>query len=140
VSVRALIELCVVVLLLSTVLAAQERAQDPPKTESTPWVLAPLVSSSPKLGTSLGAIGAYATTFDPGSRLSLLGLMAQYTSTESIIAAVFARTSFAADHHRIVALAVLGNIKNDTRTISALVSRSRATMISRRPRRAICSA
>lgn len=39
--------------------------------------------------------------------------MAQYTSTESIIAAVFARTSFAADHHRITALAVLGNVKND---------------------------
>jgi hypothetical protein len=73
----------------------------------------PLVSSSPKLGTSVGALGAYATTFDPASRLSLFGAMAQYTSTESIIAALFARTSFAADHHRIIALAVLGNVKND---------------------------
>jgi hypothetical protein len=76
-------------------------------------VLAPLVSSSPKLGTSFGALGAYATTFDPKSRLSLFGLMGQYTSTDSIIASVFARTSFSADHHRITALAVLGNIKND---------------------------
>ncbi|HEU4687042.1 MAG TPA: hypothetical protein VFS23_01710 [Vicinamibacterales bacterium] len=76
-------------------------------------MLAPLVSSSPKLGTSVGALGAYATKFDPESRLSLFGLMGQYTSTESIIATAFARTSFAADHHRVVALAVLGNIKND---------------------------
>lgn len=113
--------------LLYTMAAAQERPspaatavttgsdvqQQPAKPESSPWVLAPLVSSSPKLGTSFGALGAYATMFDPGSRLSLFGLMAQYTSTDSIIATVFARTSFAADHHRIVALAVLGNIKND---------------------------
>jgi len=72
-----------------------------------------LVASSPKLGTSFGGLGAYATKFDPASRLSLFGLMAQYTSTESIVATVFARTSFAADHHRIIALGVLGNIKND---------------------------
>ena len=127
---RSLIVSVVIVPLLCTKAAAQERRSpeavataattgsevqqqpaNPP--ESSPWVLAPLVSSSPKLGTSFGALAAYATKFDPESRLSLFGLMGQYTSTESIIAAVFARTSFAADHHRIIALAVLGNIKND---------------------------
>ena len=37
----------------------------------------------------------------------------QYTSTHSQIAAAFARTSFGADHHRIVAIAVFGHIEND---------------------------
>jgi hypothetical protein len=39
--------------------------------------------------------------------------MYQYTSTHSQVAAVFARTSFGADHHRIVAIAAFGNIKNN---------------------------
>ena len=121
--------LCVAIILVATAVPteAQERSgqaggdtttntqapDDSAKGQSSPWVLAPLVSSSPKLGTSAGGIVAYATAFDPKSRVSLFGLMAQYTSTDSIIAAVFTRTSFAADHHRIVAVAVLGKIKND---------------------------
>ena len=94
--------------------AAQEPPpQEPVPQQSSPWLLAPLVSSSPKLGTSAGALGAYATVFDPGSRVSIFGVMAQYTSTESIIASAFARMSFGADHHRIVAIAGFGTIKND---------------------------
>jgi hypothetical protein len=80
---------------------------------SSPWLLAPLVSSSPKLGTSFGALGAYLHTFDPLSRVSLFGVNYQYTSTDSSIAAVFARMSIGADHHRIVAIAAVGYIKND---------------------------
>ena len=51
--------------------------------------------------------------FDPSSRVSLFGVNVQYTSTDSIFASAFARTSFAADHQRLVAVAVLGKIKND---------------------------
>ena len=49
----------------------------------------------------------------PNSRVSLFGVMYQYTSTHSQIASAFARTSFGADHHRTVTLAVFGHIKND---------------------------
>ena len=89
------------------------QAQPPSPDRSSPWLLVPLVSSSPKLGTSFGALAAYTRTFDPDSRLSLFGLMYQYTSTHSSIGVVFARTSFGADRHRIVGVAALGNIKND---------------------------
>jgi hypothetical protein len=65
------------------------------------------------LGTSVGAIGAYVTVFDPRSRVSIFGVMYQYTSTNSSIGGVLARTSFHADHHRINAIAVFGSIKND---------------------------
>jgi hypothetical protein len=73
----------------------------------------PLVSSSPKLGTSVGALGAYVTTFDPESRVSIFGVAYQYTSTDSSVAAIIARASFGADHHRIIGLAAFGTIKND---------------------------
>ena len=51
--------------------------------------------------------------FDAASRVSLFGISYQYTSTHSQIASVFARTSFGADHHRTVTLAVFGHIEND---------------------------
>src|SRR4029077_17362406 len=69
---------------------------------SSPWLLVPLVSSSPKLGTSFGAMAAYIHTFDPASRVSMFGMTYQYTSTHSSIALAFARASMGADHHRIV--------------------------------------
>ena len=47
------------------------------------------------------------------SRVSLFGMSYQYTSTHSQIASAFARASFGADHHRIVALAAFGHIEND---------------------------
>jgi hypothetical protein len=89
--------------------AQQPTAAEPP----SPWLLAPLFSSSPKLGTAGGAIGAFLHVFDPGSRVSIVGVMYQYTSTHSQIASAFARTSFGADHHRLVAVAAFGHIKND---------------------------
>jgi len=72
-----------------------------------------MLSSSPKLGTAGGGLGAYMHTFDAGSRVSLFGASYQYSSTQSQIAAAFARTSFGADHHRVVAIAAFGHIKND---------------------------
>ncbi len=80
---------------------------------SSPWLFAPLVSSSPKLGTAFGALGAYLTVFDPGSRVSMFGAMYQYTSTHSSIGGMLARTSFGADHHRLVGISAFGFIKND---------------------------
>jgi len=79
----------------------------------SPWLLVPVFSSSPKLGTAGGALTAYLRVFDAGSRVSLFGVTYQYSSTHSQIACAFARTSFGADHHRIVAIAAFGHIEND---------------------------
>jgi hypothetical protein len=43
----------------------------------------------------------------------MFGVIFEYTSTDSAVAAGFARTSFGADHHRIIVLAAAGYIKND---------------------------
>jgi hypothetical protein len=94
----------------SVVIAAD---QDPQAADQRSWMAVPLVSSNPKLGTSVGGLGAYVTMFDPASRVSIFGVMYQYTSTDSSIGGIIARTSFGEDHHRISAGAVFGVIKND---------------------------
>jgi len=73
----------------------------------------PTFSNNPKLGASFGALGAYLRKFDAQSQLSMFGVGAQYTSTDSTIGSVFARTSFAGDQHRVTAIAISGVIKND---------------------------
>jgi hypothetical protein len=83
------------------------------KSSESPWLLVPILSSNPKLGTSVGAMGAYMFYFDPKSQVSLFGASGQYTSTGSIIGMLFAKTSFAADHQRLNVFAASGNIKND---------------------------
>lgn len=93
--------------------SADTATQPETKDKPSPWLVAPLFSSSPKLGTAGGGLGAFLHVFDPASRVSIFGAMYQYTSTKSQIASAFARTSFGADHHRIVVIGVFGQIKND---------------------------
>jgi len=92
-----------------TAAAQQNQPDDVP----SPWLLVPVFSSSPKLGTAFGGLAAYLHTFDPASRVSLFGVVYEYTSTHSQIASAFTRTSFGADHHRIVTIVAFGHIKNN---------------------------
>lgn len=84
-----------------------------PLGEDSPWLLAPIVSSNPKLGTSAGALGGYLHFFDKKSRPSVFALTGQHSSTDSTIGGAFARTSFDEDHQRLIAALAYGNIKND---------------------------
>lgn len=79
----------------------------------SPWLLVPIFSASPKLGLSVGALAGYLHYFDEQSRPSIIGVNAQYTSTNSALGGAFARTSFGEDHHRLTAMIVGGRIKND---------------------------
>ena len=81
--------------------------------EKSPWLLAPIFQSNPKLGTSVGALAGYVHYFDEKSRPSIFAVLGQYTSTESIVAGVQARTSFDEDRQRLIAGMVYGYIKND---------------------------
>lgn len=81
--------------------------------ESSPWILLPTLSNNPKLGTAVGAIAAYARRLDAESKLSILGVTALYTSTDSAILAAFARTSFGGDQHRLNIGIAGGTVKND---------------------------
>jgi len=104
------------VIVLSGVLAlatGKVRAADEASKAPSPWVLLPTFTNSPKLGTSVGALGAYMKKFDAESQLSMFGVNAQVTSTNSQTAGAFGRASFGADRHRVAAIAVGGTIKND---------------------------
>jgi hypothetical protein len=81
--------------------------------EDSPWLLAPVLTNNPKLGTSFGALIGYIHHFDQKSRPSIFGMVGQYSSTNSIIGGAFARTSFDEDHQRLIAGLAYGNIKND---------------------------
>ena len=83
------------------------------KEAASPWLLLPTFSNNPKLGTSIGGLAGYVRKFDPQSQVSIFGVSAQYTSTDSATAVVFGRTSFDADQHRLIGIAIGGLIRND---------------------------
>jgi Omp85 superfamily domain len=91
----------------------KEEASASPLSERSPWLLTPLVSSNPKLGTSAGALAGYIHLFDPKSRPSIFAVQAQYSTTDSLIGGVIARASFDEDKQRVLAGLMYGNIKND---------------------------
>ena len=92
--------------------AAQEKKDESSGKES-PWLVIPTFSSNPKLGTSLGIMASYLHYFDEQSKVSMFAVNALYTSTDSAVGALIAKTSSGADHHRFIALAAGGLIKND---------------------------
>ena len=104
----------ILVLAASATWAADSAAPSNSKEkDSSPWLGMPTISSDPKLGTSLGVLGAYLHYFDEKSQSSMFGATVQYTSTDSTVGGVFAKTSFGEDHHRLIAFAGGGVIKNN---------------------------
>ncbi|MFZ4285683.1 BamA/TamA family outer membrane protein [Variovorax sp. HJSM1_2] len=81
--------------------------------ERSPWLLVPLVSSSPKLGSSLGLMAGYVTRFDAASSPSMVGLQAKRSDSDSQVMSVFARLYFNEDRDRVIAAVFNGKIHND---------------------------
>lgn len=108
---------CASLLITSPVILAEEEAAPAEgamtRAEKSPWLLAPVFQGNPKLGASFGAMAGYMHFFDPESRPSIFAVTGQYTSTDSVIAGVIAKTSFGQDHHRTITGLMYGNIKND---------------------------
>jgi Omp85 superfamily domain len=93
--------------------AAEADDSSSPLGERSPWLLMPVFSVNPKLGTALGALGGYMHYFDEKSRPSIFAFTGQYTTTHSIVAGAQARTSFDEDHQRLIVGLVYGYVKND---------------------------
>jgi hypothetical protein len=83
------------------------------KFERSPWLVAPLFQSNPKLGTSAGALAGYLHFFDEKSRPSIFAVQAQYSNTGSIIAGAMAKASWDEDRQRVLSGLLYGNVKND---------------------------
>ncbi|MYM63035.1 hypothetical protein [Pseudomaricurvus sp. HS19] len=105
-------------MLLAVTVHAQESATAEPgaggeKKQESPWLLAPTISSDPKVGTSAGGLGGYLFKIDPDSTSSMAGAMATYSNTDSLIAGLFLRSFWNADARRFSAVALGGRIRND---------------------------
>jgi len=83
------------------------------KMEKSPWLIAPVFQSNPKLGTSVGVLGGYIHYFDEKSRPSIFALMIQHSNTDSTIGGAQARTSFDEDRQRLLGGLMYGYVKND---------------------------
>ena len=82
------------------------------KRESS-WIVMPLVSSNPKLGTVYGLGAGLIYHFDEQSNASKFSVSAQHTTTDSTIGALSAKTSFGKDLHRLNLTLKGGRINND---------------------------
>ncbi|MEE1674187.1 hypothetical protein SNR37_003623 [Agarivorans aestuarii] len=93
-------------LLISTTTIAAEPSP-------SPWLFTPTVSSDPKVGTAVGAMGAYLHKFDKHSPASMFGATASYSSTKSVKGGVFGRAYLNNDTQRIMGGLFGGYINND---------------------------
>jgi hypothetical protein len=81
--------------------------------DKSPWLFAPLVSSSPKLSTTVGGMVGYMKTFDKKSPASMFGLTGNYSNTDSYTVVGFAKAYFDENNQRITTAIVRGEINND---------------------------
>jgi len=75
-------------LLSAEIISERQEADDlPPELSRSPWIVTPLISSDPKLGTNLGALVGYMHYFDEKSPVSMMGLTGTYSNTGSYVVA-----------------------------------------------------
>jgi len=101
--------------------ASEGSATTPPAAEQSvmerqsrsPWLLVPLVSSNPKLGTSLGGMVGYVMRFDKASEPSLIALQGQGSNTSSATAALGGKLYWNENQERMALGLVGGKVTND---------------------------
>ncbi len=81
--------------------------------KESPWMLTPTISSDPKLGTTLGFMGAYIKKFDEESPASMFGVIGSYSDTDSFFYGAFARSYFDNDNQRITGVVMNGKVNNN---------------------------
>ena len=105
----------VILLLIAPMVQAEDKPEASPAkdSKSSPWFVAPLVSSDPKISTAGGALAGYVHQFDKESPPSMFGVTGTYSTTDSWYLAAFAKTHFGKDIHRVTAAIATGKIHND---------------------------
>lgn len=106
--------LLIVIAFFSVLNTALFASQDNNQSEKeSPWIFTPLISSAPKLGTSLGAMGGYIYKFDEESPASTFILTGTYSSTDSSFIGLFGKMYFDEDYQRLMAGTIYGTINNE---------------------------
>jgi hypothetical protein len=104
-----------ILLLMAPITHADQKAETPPEkdSKSSPWLIVPLLTNSPKLGTSAGVLGGYLHQFDEDSPTSMFGATGSYSNTDSVTIAAFARMYFDQDKQRLLLGAFHGEVNNE---------------------------
>ncbi|WP_396614791.1 BamA/TamA family outer membrane protein [Lysobacter soli] len=89
------------------------QSDPPPVAGRSPWLFVPLVSSNPKLGTSLGAMVGYIHKFDAVSEPSLLALQAQRSNTSSRTLGLGGKAFWNENRDRLMVGIASGKVTND---------------------------
>jgi len=79
----------------------------------SPWLFVPLLSSSPKLGSSVGVLAGYVMRMDDASSPSMLAVQATKSNTQSKVLGVGGKLYFNQNRDRLFAGVGLGNAHND---------------------------
>lgn len=115
--IRSLILSLTLIAVLPAILSANE--VDEPVTpeagleKESPWLIAPTVSSDPKLGTTLGAVVGFIHKFDAESSPSLMTSFVTYSDTDSYVGGLFGDMYFDSDKHRVMTGYINGKIRNE---------------------------
>lgn len=99
------------ILLFAPFLTAEEDVNA--SKQESPWLLVPLLSSGPKMGTSLGAMAGYLYKFDEDSPTSTFAITGTYSNTDSYFAGVFGKTFFDHNQQRLAAGLIYGQVNNE---------------------------
>ena len=104
----------------ATARAGDETAVGPSSEESlltrqerSPWLLVPLLGSGPKLGTTLGLMGAYILRMDAQSSPSLVGVQAKWSDTGSQVVGAGGELYFHGNRDLLLFGVAGGHISND---------------------------
>ena len=82
-------------------LQLQQTPDEPPQ-QAQPFPVSPLLGD-PKLGRNLGGMAAYLHRFDDASPVSMVGVGATYSNTDSLVGGLFGDLYWGEDHHRLTA-------------------------------------
>ena len=111
---RISIPRCVVISILPILFGINPVSQaEDSDAEESPWLLVPIVSVDPKLGTSVGVMAGYIFKIDPASTSSMVFTTVSKSDSDSTIGGVFSQLFFDQDRQKLVLGVVGGNINND---------------------------
>ena len=79
----------------------------------SPWLLAPLFSNDPKLGTNVGAVAGYLHRFDAASEPSVIAAFGTVSNTDSHVGGIGADLHWDGNRHKLQAGLFGGRIRND---------------------------
>ena len=90
---------------------ADEASAAPEK--PSPWLMVPLLTSNPKMDTSVGGLAGYLYQFDQKSTPSMFGASGVYSASDSFFGTLFAQTFFDGDRQRLSAAITSGKVNNN---------------------------